>query len=456
MSDIRKRRNSLLKSSISINSIRTAVSKFTKGLVNSRETASQIVSRTRENNIFKQGIISKDNSFFKKRQENVRRKQREDELEASGITGAIKRQGTVIAQSTKGFLGRILDFFGIILIGWFVNSLPNIIKALGKLIDRIKKVIGFLSGFMEGVGDFLTSFGMGISEALQKLPKIDLLGIGNKNKEDLELANNNLVRVSNDLLDVGSVYNKGGRAINLEREDGDYTIISDDDEKKEEKPETPVETTTPNPNDGKLKEEKQFTSPTVSSSLDSKKSDDDSGDDLIKGIQNDPGYSDIKSAEARKKGETIDNKNLENENKKDQDEKGENIISNLKLRAEKFFGNIGQQQTNDLKAETLDKKDNSSMVSGAIATIKNVGEQLKDIDKDKKITPTRRERTISGRTKSKRNQVIIMEKAIVTDNSSTSISGGGSGGGGLNNLGEFSFDNEKKITKKLQSVILNT
>ena len=455
MSDIRKRRNSLLKSSISINSIRTAVSKFTKGLVNSRETASQIVSRTRENNIFKQGIISKDNSFFKKRQENVRRKQREDELEASGITGAIKRQGTVIAQSTKGFLGRILDFFGIILIGWFVNSLPNIIKALGKLIDRIKKVIGFLSGFMEGVGDFLTSFGMGISEALQKLPKIDLLGIGNKNKEDLELANNNLVRVSNDLLDVGSVYNKGGRAINLEREDGDYTIISDDDEKKEEKPETPVETTTPNPNDGKLKEEKQFTSPTVSSSLNSKKSDDGSGDDLIKGIQNDPGYSDIKSAEARKKGETIDNKNLENENKKDQDEKGENIISNLKIRAEKFFGNIGQQQTNDLKAETLDKKDNSSMVSGAIATIKNVGEQLKDIDKDKKITPTRRERTISGRTKSKRNQVIIMEKAIVTDNSSTSISGGGSGGG-LNNLGEFSFDNEKKITKKLQSVILNT
>ena len=55
--------------------------------------------------------------------------------------------------------------------------LPNIIKALGKLIDRVKKVIGFLTGFMNGVGDFLTSFGSGISEALQKLPKIDLLGI---------------------------------------------------------------------------------------------------------------------------------------------------------------------------------------------------------------------------------------------------------------------------------------
>ena len=91
MSDIKARRNSLLKSSISINSIRTSVSKFTKGLVNSRETASQIVNRTRENNIFKQKLISNDNLFFRKRQENVRRKQREDELEASGITGVIKK-----------------------------------------------------------------------------------------------------------------------------------------------------------------------------------------------------------------------------------------------------------------------------------------------------------------------------------------------------------------------------
>ena len=51
MSDIRARRNSLLKSSISINSIRTSVSKFTKGLLNTRETASEIVNKTRENNI---------------------------------------------------------------------------------------------------------------------------------------------------------------------------------------------------------------------------------------------------------------------------------------------------------------------------------------------------------------------------------------------------------------------
>ena len=41
-------------------------------------------------------------------------------------------------------------------------------------------------------------------------------------------------------------------------------------------------------------------------------------------------------------------------------------------------------------------------------------------------------------------------------NQPSSPSGGGGSGGGLNNLGEFSFDNEKKITKKFQSIILST
>ena len=49
MSDIRKRRNSLLKSSLSINSIRNTVVNFTKGLVSSREPANEIVKNYVEN-----------------------------------------------------------------------------------------------------------------------------------------------------------------------------------------------------------------------------------------------------------------------------------------------------------------------------------------------------------------------------------------------------------------------
>ena len=452
MSD-KARRNSLLKSSISINSIRSSVTNFTKGLLNSRETASEIVTKTRESNIFKQKLISRDDILFRKRRENVKRREREDELEASGISGMIKRQGTVIARSTKGFLGRILDFFGIVLIGWFVNSLPKILKSIGNLINRIKKVVGFLTNFVTGITDFLFSFGLGIGQALQQLPKVDLLAINRKNEEELELSNNNLVRVSNDLIDVGNQYRRGGKAVGLTREDGEDELIVVDDEKKEKptETETQIETVSSDSVEGKPKEQvTTYTSEDTKLSFNNKK---DDGDELIKGLQNEPEINDIKSAQSREKGDTIDSKNLENEKEKEQNQEGQKIVSDLKIKAEKFFGNIAQQQTEELNLETEQKKDNSSKASGVISSIREITKE--PVEVDKKITPTPRNRTIVSRNfKKKRNKVIIIEKQVAVNNSM--VSGGSGRSSGLNNLGEFNFDNEKKITKKFQSVILNT
>ena len=459
MSDIKARRNSLLKSSISINSIRSSVTNFTKGLFSSRETASEIVTKTRESNVFKQRLISRDNILFRKRRENVKRREREDELEASGISGMIKRQGSVIAQSTKGFLGRILDFFGIILIGWFVTRLPKILDALGGLINRIKKVTEFLTNFVTGVTDFLFNFGLGIGQALQKLPKIDLLALNRKNQEELDLTNTNLVRVSNDLVDVGNEYNRGGQVIGLTKVDGsdDLFDIANPEENKEKPNQTKTQTETETiPSDsveGKPAEKiTKFKADDPKLSLNSKK--DDDGDELIKGIQNESEFKDIKSAQSREKGETIDNKNLENESKKDQDQEGKKTISDIKISAEKFFGNVAQQQTDVLKAETLDKKDNSSTISGVISNIKQI---LPDTEEtDKKITPTPKNRTtVSRNFNKKRNQVIIMEKAVAMNTPSMSVGGGGKSNG-LNNLGGFNIENEKRVIKNLQSVILNT
>tara|TARA_B100001248_G_scaffold47145_1_gene30031 strand:- start:348 stop:770 length:423 start_codon:yes stop_codon:yes gene_type:complete len=109
MSDIRSRRNSLLKSSLSINSIRNTVVNFTKGLVSSRETATEIVKKTNENNKFKRTLIGKDNSFFEKRRENARRRQREDELESSTVSG-YKKTGIGNFKKHKGFSWKNIRF----------------------------------------------------------------------------------------------------------------------------------------------------------------------------------------------------------------------------------------------------------------------------------------------------------------------------------------------------------
>ena len=155
-------RNALLKSSISIDSLRKSVSNFTKGMKGAQKTATQIVRQTDEDNKFKRSLISKDRSFFRKRREAVRRRQREDEIEASTVGGVIKRQGTVLGKSTKGFLGRILDFFGIVLIGWMVTRLPQIIKSIQGLMSNMQFVANIMGGFINvltkvvvGIGGFL-------------------------------------------------------------------------------------------------------------------------------------------------------------------------------------------------------------------------------------------------------------------------------------------------------------
>ena len=218
MSEQRKRRDSLLRSSISINSIRDSVSNFSKGLAESNAVANQIVEKTRENNLFKSTLIRKESDYFRKRRENVRRKDREDELESASITGITKKEGNIVQRSTKGFLGRILDFFGIILIGWFVNTLPKILKAIQALISRIQKFIGLLTGFIDGLKDFFTGIGEGIRTAFESLPKFDLDSINKEVDETINKLVGGLERLQQDFVAAARNF---GRPKNLGMEGDD-------------------------------------------------------------------------------------------------------------------------------------------------------------------------------------------------------------------------------------------
>ena len=207
---IRARRDSLLKSSISIKSMRDSVAAFNKGLQLAKKNAAEIVKNTKESNIFKRSLISRDNNFFRKRQENIRRKDREDEIEAVSLSGAVKRRGTILAKSTRGFLGRMLDFVGILLIGWALINLPKIIKALRGLINLIRKVTGILGTFINAIKDIVVGIGTVISDAISKLPSFDF----EKNKrgieENLERASGGLTRLDKQLVQSGNDFTDFG------------------------------------------------------------------------------------------------------------------------------------------------------------------------------------------------------------------------------------------------------
>jgi len=199
MSETQRKRNSLLKSSISINSIRSSTTNFSKGLSRTNILARNLVTQTRATNLFKSRKTAKDNEYFRKRRENIRRKNREDELESSSVSGVVKKEGNLITRSTKGFLGRILDFFGVILIGWFVTTLPKILDAFTSLINRVKKFTALLTGFVDGIRDFFTGITDGIKTALDGLPKFDFESFRNESEKDLENANNAMQLVNTEL-----------------------------------------------------------------------------------------------------------------------------------------------------------------------------------------------------------------------------------------------------------------
>ena len=445
---IRSRRNSLLKSSISINSIKDSVTSFTKGLSKSRDITSNIIKQTRESNNFKQTLIGKDNEFFRKRRENVRRKQREDELESSTVSGVTKKQGNVVTRSTKGFLGRILDFFGIILIGWFVTNLPKILKSLSGLINIIRKTIGVLTGYIDGIKDFIVGFGRGIAEVFAKLPKVDLFALRAKNTEQLESADINLRRLNRDLIDIANEGNKGGIAVGLATVDGDYDIaeLVDDDKEEEDQSKNKQDKVTDLDEDESKTPTIRPTTTKLSGNADEK---------IIEGIGNERELNQIKSNKSREKGETIDGKNLENEQQEENKKDDNKFLSSIKNFSQSFFGNDARQQADKLNVETEDKKDNSSNVNSGLSKIKNLITLSQEPEIEKKVTPRRRQRINMQKSRSNRNKIVIMEKAVAVNTPSMNVSNGG-GSKGLNNLGEFNIDNEKRVVKKIQSVVLNT
>ena len=196
---IQSRRNALFKSSISIKSIGDSIQKFSEGLRSARKNADETIKTSRQKNIFKSKLIRNDNLFFRKRQENIKRKDREDELEASSTQGVPKTQGSILAKSTRGFLGRMLDFIGILLIGWAIQNLPKIISGINGLIKRISSVTGILSLFVDGIKFVLGGIGTLLQNAISSLLRFDFLSQKKEVESGLESANSGLAQARNEL-----------------------------------------------------------------------------------------------------------------------------------------------------------------------------------------------------------------------------------------------------------------
>ena len=160
--------------SINLSKINKAVTGITETVRRSKVIIDGISEKVNKSNENVRNRISDATKLFQMRRQAARRKEREDLVEASGIGGAIKRTNKIVSSSTRGFLGRILDFIGTLLIGWAVVNIPKIVALAKNLFKRKQKFFKVITGFTEGLREFYTKFTTELSAIMSNLSQIDL------------------------------------------------------------------------------------------------------------------------------------------------------------------------------------------------------------------------------------------------------------------------------------------
>ena len=155
---------SLFKSGTSITNIQRSLNSFGTGLRKANNTSTVIIRGLVKSNRAKEKAIRSRLDVFEKRRESVRRREREDLIESAkinslGVGSATQR---VITGSTKGILGRVMDFVGTIFVGWLIINLPKIIKAAQDLITKMTVVYNVLRGWVDNTINFFREFNISL------------------------------------------------------------------------------------------------------------------------------------------------------------------------------------------------------------------------------------------------------------------------------------------------------
>ena len=164
---------SLLNNIDSIENIQQSLNSFGESLRADNNTTSVVIRKFYDANRKKKEATAKMINLSMRRREAVRRREQESIVESGKVGGIIRRTSKVIGDSTKGLLGRIMDFVGTILVGWVVTNLPIIINSAEDLIGRMQKAGNILTGWFEGTIGFFNSFTSELGSILSRITGFD-------------------------------------------------------------------------------------------------------------------------------------------------------------------------------------------------------------------------------------------------------------------------------------------
>ena len=170
----------MMRSNLNLDSIKRSLSGLSESIKTAKLNSDQISDSVTKRNEVKRESLSMSSKLFARRRDNLRRRDKEDLIEAGGVMGAFRARTRAVRNQTKGFLGRILDFLATVLIGWTVLNLPKIIKLAEGVMKRLKKFFDVVEGFATSTIEFFTGLGARFTEMTELVGKFDFVNIKNQ------------------------------------------------------------------------------------------------------------------------------------------------------------------------------------------------------------------------------------------------------------------------------------
>jgi len=161
------------KTSDSVNTISQSISSTRSSLSNLSSSVNRISLIISNKTKVRTDLILKSRQIEDRRREAAKRRELEDQIEASKVSTNI-RSGLNVASSTgKGPLGRILSFLGYMGAGWILENLPTWIAMGKEFIARMRKAGELIYSIPQTMWRILQNFGTLLSSVKQNILNLD-------------------------------------------------------------------------------------------------------------------------------------------------------------------------------------------------------------------------------------------------------------------------------------------
>ena len=169
----------------------------------------------------KQRLRIAEMKYNKRRREKKKRDEEEAQLEQQ--KSQRKTPTNRVKAAGKTLLERLISLVQILVVGFIVNKLPQIIETIKTVIKTIRNIVDKFKAFFDGVVGFFKSIGKVVGNVFNFIKSIDLGGIKDRIQESLSGFKNALSDLTGGFLDgVKSVLGFGKKeeqeAINEESE----------------------------------------------------------------------------------------------------------------------------------------------------------------------------------------------------------------------------------------------